>query len=156
MKRRDPDMLPPGTPLVNSHRMAKGDLTGQIEGQRILHAEVKDDTLLGWLLEKGFLEIHHKAYAMTLLDLRLAYDAGNGITWTRVDGGSGTLSAGQAAEFYHAICRVIGRNSVRVIEWCATEKCKPLDADVAAIIRAEHDRLGKAMDEEWGKRKETT
>lgn len=149
--------LPRNAPVVNSFRMQHGDLDGRIENGKINSAWSSSKTVIDWMVDSGFLEMHHKAYAMTLMDLRLAYDAKHGITWTKVEGGAGVLTAGEAAELYYAICLALGRHSVGAIEWVVTHEASKYRAvcnsDYASALRKEHDKLVKVIDEEWDKRK---
>lgn len=61
------------TPLINSYRIAKGDINIRQNGEgRIIGAESRDETIAFILIQKGFLEQFHLSYGLTLLDLRKA------------------------------------------------------------------------------------
>ena len=66
--------LPRGAAVVNSFRMAQGDLDGHVvtddRGARITHARTKDITILRNLIERGFLEEFHVWYGTTYMELR--------------------------------------------------------------------------------------
>lgn len=63
--------LPPDSPVVTPERAAKGDLslTRAADG-RVTHAEPVDGTILGYLVDRGTLQDHHRYYGMVFLDLK--------------------------------------------------------------------------------------
>lgn len=152
--------LPRDIPVINKFRESKGDLEGRIEGDgkntRITAAWSLNKTALDRLMDAGFLEMHHKIYAMSLLDLKRAYDARNGLRWCIVNGAEeANLSAGDAANCYDTVCVRIDRNiSVHLIRAAEEFTNTDMPAEEANVFRKWFDRLVEIMDEEMKKRKE--
>lgn len=161
--------LPAKTSVVNSFRLQHGDMDGITKGEgeakRITAAWTVDNTILGKLLEVGYLEMLHKAYAMSFLDLQRAFKAGQGIKWGMINGAEeANLSAGDAAERYQRICTALGWDKVPIIFETCTEIANEEDfkkdrnifqSEVKNVIRAQFENLVKIMDEESENRKET-
>jgi hypothetical protein len=114
--------------VVNAFRMAKGDMDGDVKtvGSEtiITHASVRDVSVLASLIDRGFLEEHHRSYAYTLLMLkdsfsgRLTYKL-NGVFMEGVFGDP--LSNTRAARMYDDITRDINLKRIRIIEAACNE-----------------------------------
>jgi hypothetical protein len=166
--------LPIKAPVITAFRMQHGDLGGRIEGEgenaRITAAWSLIVTRMDRLMNLGFLEMHHKVYATSLLDLKRAFDASQGVRWCIVKGGEeANLSEGDAASCYKTICARLGwRKAKYLIKACETEaptralkdgereddKFIDMPAEEAMVLRGWFDRLAEIMDEEMKKRKE--
>lgn len=148
--------LPRKAPVVNRWRMAHGDLAGEIDAdtKRIIHAQVRDDTTVQNLIQRGFLEDYHLYYGLTLLELRNAF---LGPLRVKVNAAclEGLLGRGVSRKYaqrmYDDITRQLKLSRVRIIERACNH---PYATDPAAqviagieVYRRCFERLERAMDE---------
>lgn len=101
--------LPRGSSVINAYRANKGDLDITVSENRISHAAIKDNSLLGWLVERGVLDELHRSYAMVFMDMKqcfrrpVGYKA-NSIYALEFFGGS---SPSDLDTLYLRVCRLI-------------------------------------------------
>ena len=145
-----------GESVVNPQREAKGDLEGKVEGEgnlrRITYAEVRDTTILGDLLVRGFLEHYHRECAMGFLELQHQYRSwgrckANSIYLAQMFGGSGANE--DATKAYTRICKEIGPSDLRIIEHVCHEEAHSELIQVINVCMGVFERLVRVSDEVW-------
>jgi|ERR1700741_216454 len=157
------------TPLVNSNRMDKGDMIAYVEDGHISNANCIDNSILCWLITRGFLEPYHQWDAMVFMDLRRAYESNFGTKWgsVNISSDSAALSPGQATKLYDAIRHELGlpkgERVIRIVMHAVDTQAlydhknnRPFElvAEAANEYRHAFDKLIKAMEEVDRKREE--
>lgn len=119
-------------PLINKHRMAHGDIQGNVTNGRMMAAWIEDVSIARGLIKKGFIDEYHLAYGLTLLELKNAFlgplntkDA----IYALIDNLTGlSLNKRNAVRMYDDIMRQFKMPNMRIIE-CACNSPYPVDKD---------------------------
>lgn len=143
-----------GEPVINSFRASKGDMDGKVSNGRIAIASVIDKTIVGNLVERGFIESYQKDLALDLMELRNAlFGALNAKTSLSlfINGGDKRVSRDDATSIYETVVRAIKRNGERIIvHACTTDYEKDTAAKTIngiTVYVQQFNKLTKAMDD---------
>jgi hypothetical protein len=144
-------------PIVNSFRAAKGDL---IENDKN-SAQVRDNTIAGFLLRRGFLEEYHLQAATTLMEMRCAllnrssYKL-NSMMVFKGDESEG-VSINVALDMLDSITRDIKLSRIKIIEYAHNS---PWEGDNACLVieginvyRECFEALLEALQRAWSDRR---
>lgn len=146
-----------GAPVVSAFRMQHGDLQGYIKGEgaakRIAQAWCPDPTIMGWMIEKGFIDEAHRAAALALLELRRAVFGHLDFRFNSAFLSMkeiGEIKEKDVPDIYGAVYSTIKRRGERLVVQAATyianDHKNLCNALCANIYRVEFEVLLKAMD----------
>lgn len=91
---------------------------------RVARVHVEDMTVLGRLVERRILEVHHASYGLGFMELRHAFFhrleyKSNSAILDRMDGGGKPSET--AGEMYERVCRMARRDRTQIVEWACTK-----------------------------------
>ncbi len=116
------EWLPRGVSIVNKFRADKKDLDGKIEHGRIARASATDTTIVGYLVNKGFVEPCQRDYGLDLMELRNAlFGRLNAKTSAfMLSIGDCSLKRNQAETIYELVANEMKRAGERIIVHACT------------------------------------
>ncbi len=140
-------------PLVNSNRLAKGDMNCEVNNGRISRARAIDFTTARILVLNGFLEPYHIDYGFDLMELRNAlYGALDAKTSAFMfEIGDCSLKRKKAETVYHMVLKEIKPLGERIIiRACTMEYAKDNAAQLnqgALVYKMTFEQLAKVMED---------
>lgn len=147
----NPEEISPDEDLVNSWRLAQGDLEVAKNARgKICRAIPARLTIVKELIRRGIFPFHYEVYGVGFLELRAAFRTPWAVRSAAVlmeQWGVG-VSIGRADEVYENICRKMGKWRINVVEFVATEEKDAECLEHHVWYKECFERLVGIMDEE--------